>query len=121
LISGDAGSGVYQLPEIVEIHGTQALYLEQFSAINSWLSVDETCNQFYIVEWSHGTKHGNIFNNFRPRALTLPIVAYNANALATQAHTLLNGTDKMVTSTYTIERTLSDPTVKAASKTLMAN
>ena len=46
--SGDAGSGVYELPEVVEIHGTQVLYLEQFSLTNTWYSVDETCNQFLL-------------------------------------------------------------------------
>ena len=34
-ISRDAGSGVFELPEVVEIHGTQVLYLEQVSTINT--------------------------------------------------------------------------------------
>ena len=49
-ISGDAGSGVYELPEVVEIHGTQVLYLQQLSLVNTWYSVDETSNQFYLVD-----------------------------------------------------------------------
>ena len=49
-VSGDASNGVYELPEIVEIAGSQALYLEQMSLMNTWFSVDETNNQFYVVE-----------------------------------------------------------------------
>ena len=49
-ISGNASSGTFELPEIVEIHGTQALYLEQMSLMNTWFSVDETNNQFYVIE-----------------------------------------------------------------------
>ena len=40
--SEDAGSGTYELPEVVEIHRTQVLYLEQFSLTNTLYSVDET-------------------------------------------------------------------------------
>ena len=46
-ISGYAGSGVYELPEVVEIHGSQLLYLAQSSTINSWLSVTSST-------WSNG-------------------------------------------------------------------
>jgi hypothetical protein len=89
-ISGDASSGVYELPEIVEIHGTQALYLEQMSLMNTWFSVDETNNQFYLVEWTYGISGGNSFNTFRPRIITMPVAPYDINNFAT----LLNGPDK---------------------------
>ena len=67
-ISGDAGSGVYELPEVVEIHGTQVLYLEQMSLSNTWFSVDETNNQWYLVEWTYGISGKDIFNTFRPKS-----------------------------------------------------
>ena len=120
-ISGDAGSGIYELPEVVEIHGTQMLHLEQFSTINSWLSVDETNNQFYLVEWTYGVENSQVFNIVRPRVLMLPIVAYDANSLVSQLETLLNGVDKMVISTYQVTRSLNDPDIQATSKSLLSN
>ena len=72
-VSGDASSGVYELPEIVEIHRTQALYLEQLSLMNTWFSVDETNNQLYLVEWTDGITGQDMFNRFRPRIITMPI------------------------------------------------
>ena len=72
-VSGDAGSGIYELPEVVEIHGTQVLYLEQFSSINSWLWVDKSNNQFYLIEWPYGVKNTKYFNTYRPESSRYPI------------------------------------------------
>ena len=63
-ISGNASSGTFELPEIVEIHGTQALYLEQMSLMNTWFSVDETNNQLYLIEWRYGATGQQVFNTF---------------------------------------------------------
>ena len=93
-VSGDASSGVYELPEIVEIHGTQALYLEQLSLMNTWFSVDETNNQFYLVEWTYGISGGSSFNTFRPRIITMPVAPCDLNSFLTQLQSLLNGPDK---------------------------
>ena len=72
-VSGDISSGTYELPEIVEIHGTQALYLEQLSLMNTWFAIDETNNQFYVVEWKYGAQGHTSFNMFQPRRRTLAL------------------------------------------------
>ena len=104
----------------MEIHGTQVLYLEHLSTINTWLSVDETNNKFYLVEWTYGLKDGEMFTHFRTRILEIPIVAYDANTLATQLETSLNGSNKLVISTYKVTRTLSDPNVTVNSMSLLS-
>jgi len=120
-VLGDAGSGVYELPEVVEIHSTQVLYLEQMSLVNTWYSVDETNNQFYLVEWTYGILNGGYFNRYQPRILTILTAPYDLNSFANQLQNLLNGPDKMITSTYSVSRTTNDPNTGATSIALAQN
>jgi len=119
--AGDPGSGVYELPEIVEIHHNQVLYLEQFSVTNTWYSVDETCNQFYLVEWTYGFLNGGGFNRYQPRILTLPTAPYDLNSFAVALENAPNGRDKMLTGTYKVSRTTNDPNTGATSIALAQN
>ena len=45
-----AGKGTFELAEIVEIHGSQVLYLESFQSANSWFTVDDSNCNLYIIE-----------------------------------------------------------------------
>ena len=45
-----AGKGTFELSEIVEIHGSQVLYLESFQCANSWFTVDDSNCNLYIIE-----------------------------------------------------------------------
>ena len=81
-ISGDSSSGVYELPKVVEIHGTQVLYLEQMSLSNTWFSVDDTNNQWYLVEWTYGISGKDTVNTFRPRIITIPLEPCDINSFA---------------------------------------
>ena len=45
-----AGKGTFELAEIVEIHGSQVLYLESFQCANSWYIVDDSNCNLYIIE-----------------------------------------------------------------------
>ena len=94
----------------MEIHGTQVLYLEQMSLMNTWSSVDDTNNQFFLCEWTYGISGKDIFITFQPRIITMPIAPYDINSFATQLQTLLNGPDKSFKSTYSVSRTSTDPT-----------
>ena len=48
--SGNASNGTFEIPEDIEIAGHEALYLQSFHMIASWLSIDYSNNQFRIVE-----------------------------------------------------------------------
>ena len=48
--NASAGKGTFELAEIVEIHGSQVLYLESFQCANSWFTVDESNCNLYIIE-----------------------------------------------------------------------
>ena len=52
--------------------------------MNTWFSVDETNNQFYLVEWTYGLDGGNTFNTFRPQIITMPVAPYDINSFLTQ-------------------------------------
>ena len=120
-VSGGASSGVYELPEIVEIYGTQALFLEQFSLMNTWFSIDDTNNQFYVIEWKYGTQGQTIFNTFQPRIITMPIAPYDINSFATQLETALNGPGKFIHGQYVVSRTSTDPKTGITSVALAQN
>jgi len=120
-VSGYASSGIHKLPKIVEIHGTQALYLEQLSLMNTWFIVDETNNRLYLVEWTYGISGHYSYTWFRPRIISMPIAPYDINSFATQLQTLLNGLDKSLKSTYSVSRTSNDPTTGATSVALAQN
>ena len=56
--SGNASSGTFEIPEDIEIAGHEALYLQSFHMIASWLSIDYSSDQFRIVEeLAYGPHH----------------------------------------------------------------
>ena len=120
-ISGNASSGTFELPEIVEIHGTQALYLEQMSLMNTWFSVDETNKQFYVIEWRYGATGQQVFNAFQPRIITIPAAPYDINTFLTAVQTQLNGPDKFIHGRYVVSRTSTDPATGVTSVALAQN
>ena len=95
--------------------------IKQFSLTNTWYSVDDTCNQFYLVEWTYGLLNGGGFHRYQPRILTIPTAPYDLNGFATVLETLLNGPNKMVTGTYKVSRTTNDPNTGATSIALAQN
>ena len=50
LNNAPAQSGTFELPEIIELYGNEALYLQSFHCVASWLSVDATNNTMYVME-----------------------------------------------------------------------
>ena len=48
--NASAGKGTFELAEIVEIHGSQVLYLQSFQCANSWFTVDDSNCNLYIIE-----------------------------------------------------------------------
>ena len=120
-VVGNASSGVFELPEVVEIHGTQALYLEQMSLMNTWFSVDETNNQFYVIEWRYGAAGTSAFNAFQPRIITIPGAPYDINNFLTTVQERLNGPDKFIHGRYMVSRTSTDPATGITSVALAQN
>ena len=98
LNNAPAQSGTFQLPQIIELYGSQALYLQSFHCVASWLSIDATNDPMYMIENGVTTV---------ARAVKLPHAAYDADSLATQLQSALNGTDKTVQGTYTVTRVVS--------------
>ena len=99
LNNAPAQSGTFELPEIVELYGNEALYLQSFHCVVSWLSIDATNDTLFVLEFE-GT------NNVA-RAVKLPHAAYDADSLATQLQTALNGSGKTIHATYTVNRVVS--------------
>ena len=93
LNNAPAQSGTFELPEIIELYGNEALYLQSFHCVASWLSIDATNDTMYILEWQYSNK---------ARAVTIPHAAYDADSLVTQLESALNGTGKTVAGTYTV-------------------
>ena len=50
LDNAPAQSGTFELPEIIELYGNEALYLQSFHCVASWLSVDATNDTMYMIE-----------------------------------------------------------------------
>jgi len=103
--SGNASSGTFEIPEDIEIAGHEALYLQSFHMIASWLSIDYSNDQFRIVEeQANGTTTA--------RTLTISHAPYDADSLALQLQNQLNAAGKTVLGTYSVTRvSSSDPTV----------
>ena len=56
-----AGKGTFELSEIVEVHGSQVLYLESFQCVNSWFTIDDSnCNLYILEEANSGVVTGRI-------------------------------------------------------------
>jgi len=103
LNNAPAQSGTFELPEIVELYGNEALYLQSFHCVASWLSIDATNDTMYLIE--NGT-------TTVARSVKLPHAAYDADSLATQLQTALNGSGKVTPGQYTVNRVVSaDSTV----------
>ena len=103
LNNAPAQQGTFELPEIILLYGNEALYLQSFHCVASWLSIDATNDTMYILEWQLSD---------RPRAVKIPHAAYDADSLATQLQAALNGADKTLTGVYTVTRVVSsDATV----------
>ena len=104
--SGDASSGTFEIPEDIEIAGHEALHLQSFHMIASWLSIDYPNDQFRIVEeQTNGTTRG--------RTITISHAPYDdTDSLALQMQAQLNANDKTVLGTYSVTRVSSgDPSV----------
>ena len=103
--SGNASNGTFEIPEDIEIAGHEALYLQSFHMIASWLSIDYSNDQFRIIEEK---TNGQVF----ARTLTISHAPYDADSLTVQLQNQLNGSDKKVLGTYSVARVSSgDPTV----------
>ena len=76
----------------------RALYLQSFHCVASWLSIDSTNDTMYLIE--NGT-------TTVARAVKLPHAAYDADSLATQLQTALNGAGKVTPGQYTVNRVVS--------------
>ena len=50
LDNAPAQSGTFELPEIIELYGNEALYLQSFHCVASWLSIDATNDTMYMIE-----------------------------------------------------------------------
>ena len=86
LNNAPAQSGTFELPEIIELYGNEALYLQSFHCVASWLSIDATNDTMYLIE--NGT-------TTVARTVMLLHAAYDADSLATQLQTALNGSGKV--------------------------
>ena len=64
----------------------------------SWLSIDATNDTMYLIENGVTTV---------ARAVKLPHAAYDADSLATQLQTALNGAGKVTPGQYTVNRVVS--------------
>ena len=98
LNNAPAQSGTFELPEIVELYGNEALYLQSFHCVASWLSVDSTNDTMYLIE--NGT-------TTVARTVKLPHAAYDADSLATQLQAALNGAGKITPGQYSVNRVVS--------------
>jgi hypothetical protein len=98
LNNAPASLGIFELPEDIQLYGNEALYLQSFHCVASWLSVDSTNDTMYLVEF--GTTTVN-------RTIMIPDAAYDADSLATQLQNELNGSGKTVSGTYTVTRVVS--------------
>ena len=106
--SGDASSGTFEIPEDIEIAGHEALDLQSFHMIASWLSIDYSNDQLRVVEHqANGTT--------TPRTLTISHAPYDADSLALQLQSQLNAADKTVLGTYAVTRVSSSDSTVAVS------
>ena len=106
LNNAPAQSGTFELPEIIELYGNEALYLQSFHCVASWLSIDATNDTMYMIENGVTTV---------ARAVKLPHAAYDADSLATQLQTALNGAGKVTPGQYTVNRVVSADAAVASS------
>jgi len=106
--SGNASNGTFEIPEDIEIAGHEALYLQSFHMIASWLSIDYSNNQFRIVEeQTNGVTRG--------RTISISQAPYDTDSLASQLQAQLNANDKTVLGTYSVTRVSSgDPSVASS-------
>ena len=49
LNNAPAQSGTFELPEIIELYGNAALYLQSFHCVASWLSIDSTNDTLSLI------------------------------------------------------------------------
>ena len=89
--------------------------------MNTWFSVDETNNQFYIIEWTYGATGQQVFNTFQPRIITIPAAPYDINSFLTTVQTQLNGPDKFIHGHHVVSRTSTDPATGITSVALAQN
>ena len=85
--------------------------------MNTWFSVDETNNQFYLIEWRYRLQG----NNFQPRIITIPAAPYDINSFAAVLQAQLNGADKFISGHYVVSRTSTDPATGVTSVALAQN
>ena len=104
LTSGSTSSFEFELPEIVNLpkasEGGAACYITEFTAVNSWDTVDSSNNQLYIVE-------RNGANVTRARVETISSGSYDSESLRLEVESKLNSASKHVAGTYTVTRVTS--------------
>ena len=96
-----AGKGTFELAEIVEIHGSQVLYLETFQCANSWFTVDDSNCNLYILEQA---KAGD-WNT--PRIAKIQSAPYDSDSFGQALENALNK-GKIVSGTYSVTRVTSN-------------
>ena len=98
LANGPAENGVFELPESIDIYENECLYLQSFHCMASWLSVDGSNNTMFILECGVNTTAG---------AIRIPYAAYDADSLAAELQSSLNGNGKSVHGVYSVTRVVS--------------
>ena len=98
-----AGKGTFELSEIVEIHGSQVLYLESFQCANSWYTVDDSNCNLYILEQANAGDW-NI-----PRIAQIATAPYDSDSFGVALENALN-LGKAVSGSYSVLRSTSNAT-----------
>ena len=68
-----AGKGTFELAEIVEVQGSQELYLESFQCVNSWFTVDDSNCNHYIIEQGSAFPSRGSRRSGAPRTTATPL------------------------------------------------
>ena len=105
--NASAGKGTFELSEIVEIHGSQVLYLESFQCANSWFTVDESNCNLYIIEQAQA---GDFTT---PRIAQIQTAPYDSDSFGTALENALNN-GKIVSGTYSVSRMTSNASSTSA-------
>ena len=78
-----AGKGTFELAEIIEIHGSQVLYLERFQCANSWYTVDDSNCNLYIIEQGNSGR-------LSPRIAQIQSAPYDSDSFGQALENALN-------------------------------
>ena len=97
-----ARKGTFELAEIIEIQGSQVLYLESSQCANSWYTVDDSnCNLYIIEQGSSGW--------LSPRIAQIATAPYDSDSFGIALENALNN-GKVVSGSYSVLRSTSNAT-----------